>query len=79
MHVGMADAGAAELDEHLIGAWGRNWNVMSDFDAGIGAGSGEPGGGLGGFGRTHCLKVAREDVFLAAKTYLKEAGDIVRG
>ena len=52
---------------------------MSDFDAGIGAGSGEPGGGLGGSGRTHCLKVAREDVFLAAKTYLKEAGDIVRG
>ena len=75
----MADAGAAELDKHFIGAWGRNWNVMSDFDAGIGARSGEPGGGLGGSWRTHCLNVAREYVFRAAKTYLKEVGDIVRG
>lgn len=75
----MADAGAGELDEHFIRAWGRNWNVMSDLDAGVGAGSGKPGGGVGGFGGFHCLNVVREDMFLEAKRYLKEAGDIVRG
>ena len=74
----MADAGAGELDEHFIQAWGRNRNVMSDLDAGLGAGSGKPGGGLGGFGGIHCLNVV-PDIFLAAKRYLKEAGDIVRG
>lgn len=75
----MADAGAGELDEHFIRARGRNWNVMSDLDAGVGTGSGEPSGGLGGSGRIHCLNVVREDVFLAAKRYLKDAGDMVRG
>ena len=60
VHVGMADAGAGELDEHFIDPRGRNWNVMSDLDASVGAGGGEPGGGLGGFGGIHCLKVVQE-------------------
>ena len=59
--VGMADAGAGELDEHFIEPRGRDWNVMADLDAGVGAGGGEPGGGLGGFGGIHCLNVVRED------------------
>ena len=50
VHVGMADAGAGELDEHFIGPRDRDWNVMSDLDAGVRAGGGEPGGGLGGLG-----------------------------
>ena len=60
VHVGMADAGAGEFDEHFIGARGRNWNIMSDLDAGVGAGCGEPGGDLGDFGGIHCSKVVRE-------------------
>ena len=60
VHVGMADAGAGEFDEHFIGAWGRDWNTMSDLNAGVGAWGGEPGGGLGGFGGIHCSKVVWE-------------------
>ena len=60
VHVGMADAGACEFDEHFLEARGRDWNIVSDLDAGVGAGRGEPCGGLGGFGGIHCSKFVRE-------------------
>lgn len=60
MHVGMADAGAGELDEHFIEPWGRYWNIMSDLDASVRPGGGEPSGGLGGSRGMHCLNVVRE-------------------
>ena len=60
VHVGMADTGAGEFDEHFIEARGRDWNIMSNLDAGVGARGGEPSGGLGGFGGIHSSKVVRE-------------------
>ena len=63
VHVGMADTGAGEFYEHFIEPRGRDWDIMSDLDAGVGAGRGKPGGGLSGFGGIHCLKVVREGGF----------------
>lgn len=66
----MADAGAGELDKHFVGPWGRNWNVMSDLDAGVGARDGEPGGGLNGSAGIHCLNVAPEgNVFVREEVF----------